>query len=392
MNIKEYKDNLLNFDLKSLLEEYTEKDVFRLRDLYPGDHKLFAEQIKLYPKAKEKLPIFTSNYCYLTTKSYEQSSSEALAKYKANLFSGETLIDLTGGLGVDDWAFSNSFKRVVSVDNNSGLNNLVRINLNKLKTNNVERIDSGAVEFIKLDLKSDLIYIDADRRTTTKKSVTLEDSEPPVLKMLERMFEISKNMLFKLSPLIDITYLTKSLPNIEKILVVSVYNEVKEILVHLNSNYTGKIKLKAVDISKHGAVEYSAVFGDNSKPKINIDGKYFYEPANSLIKAGLVNSYANSLNLETVSKNGVYLLSDKSINNFFGRSFTVIGKLPFSKSNIVKYLKENKISKGNLSKRNFRLHVDELKRLTKLKDGGGDYFFFTQDIKKQKLVYHCKKL
>src|SRR5688572_28699960 len=127
MNIKEYKDSLLNFDLKSFLEKYTEKDIFRLSDLYPELYKLLAEQLKLYPRAKEKLPVFTSNYCYLTTKSYEQSSSESLAKYKAGLFSGEVLIDLSGGLGVDDWAFSRSFKNVISVDNDAELNELAKI-------------------------------------------------------------------------------------------------------------------------------------------------------------------------------------------------------------------------------------------------------------------------
>ena len=33
--------------------------------------------------------------------SVEQSSSEVTAKFKANLVKGETLIDLTGGMGVD---------------------------------------------------------------------------------------------------------------------------------------------------------------------------------------------------------------------------------------------------------------------------------------------------
>src|SRR5690349_14056728 len=128
MNIKVYKDKLLNFDLKSFLERYTEKDVFRLKEMYPELFVLLAEQLKLYPKAKEKLPVFTSNYCYFTSKSYEQSSSDALALYKAESFKGRVLLDLTGGLGVDDWAFSRSFEKVISVDNDLELNELVRIN------------------------------------------------------------------------------------------------------------------------------------------------------------------------------------------------------------------------------------------------------------------------
>ncbi len=53
MNIKEYKDSLLNFDLKSFLKSYSERDIFRLKDLYPDYYYLLAEQLKLYPRAKE---------------------------------------------------------------------------------------------------------------------------------------------------------------------------------------------------------------------------------------------------------------------------------------------------------------------------------------------------
>ncbi len=308
------------------------------------------------------------------------------------MFKGELLIDLTGGLGIDDWAFSKSFNKVISVDNDFMLNELVRINFRKLKLKNIERIDSDSVQFIQQDLKADLIYIDADRRVKNNKSVTLEDSEPPVLKTLGRFFEISANILLKLSPLIDITYLAKSLHNIEKILVVSSDNEVKEVLVHLNCSYSGTARIKAVDISKYGLKEYSSFFSDNSKPKISTNGNYFYEPANSIIKSGLVNSYAAPLKLETISKNGVYLLGNIYINDFFGRAFEVITQFPFSKSRFLEYIKDSKISKGNLSKRNFPLTVYELKKLVKIKDGGDDYFFFTQDTAKQKLVYHCRKL
>jgi hypothetical protein len=392
MNIKEYKDSLLNFDLKSFLERYAEKDIFRLSDLYPGFYTLLAEQLKLYPRAKGKLPVFTLNYCYLTTKSYEQSSSESLAGYKAGMFSGEVLIDLTGGLGIDDIAFSGSFDKVISVDNDAELNELVKINFEKLNINNIERVDADSVEFIKKDIKANLIYIDADRRVKDKRSVTLEDASPPILQILNRLFEISESILLKLSPLIDITYLTKTLNGIEKIAVISLDNEVKEILVHLKRNCSGEIKIDAVDISKRGIEKYFGNFGNDAKPGITSVGKYFYESANSLIKSGLTNSYAHANDLNTISKNGSYLLSNKLKSDFFGRSFIIIDKIPFSKSGLLRHLKENNITKANISKRNFPLSAAELKKLSKLDDGGEVYLFFTCGTSGKKLVYHCRKI
>lgn len=392
MNIKEYKDKLLNFDLKSFLERYTEKDVFRLKEIYPELFVQLAEQIKLYPKAKEKLPEFASNYCYFTTKSYEQSSSEALAQYKAALFRGKTFLDLTGGLGVDDWAFSKSFEKIISVDNDPTLNELVRINFKKLKLADITRLDADSAVYINEDIKADLVYIDADRRTGNKKSVTLEDAAPPILEMSARLLEISDNVLLKLSPLVDLTYLVKSLTNIKQITVISLDNEVKEILVHIYKKYAGEVKMEAVDISKAGIRKYSAPFGERTEHLIISEAKFFYEPASSLIKSGLADSYADTLSLRPISNGGVFHLSNERIKNFFGRSFLVAGIFPFSKSGLAAYLVESEIIKANISKRNFPLTVAELRKLTKLEDGGEDYFFFTQTTDKQKLVYHCKKL
>lgn len=392
MNSKEYKDSLFNLDLKSILEVFTINDMQKLKKAYPDHYFLLAEQIKLYPRAQEKLPELAGKYCYFTTKSYEQSSSEKLAGFKASLFGGDALLDLTGGLGVDDIAFSKSFKKVISVDNDTKLNNIARINFAKLNLGNIKRDDADTYEYIKQDLKADLIYIDADRRLNSRKSIRLEYSEPNVIKILNRLWEISGDILLKLSPLADITYIIKSLPHIKKIIVISLENEVKEILVHLNASFTGEIAVKAVDISEHGKNEYSFDFNNNTKPDISSEGKYFYEPANCLIKAGMINSYASVNNMKVISKNGIYLVSETLIHNFLGRKFIIISILEFSKSEVLNYLKEKNISSANISCRNFPLRPEEIKKVFKIKDGGEDYLFFTMESNKNKLLYHCRKI
>jgi hypothetical protein len=249
---EEYKDSLLNFDLKSFLEEHSSTNTIKLRKKFPLHYRLLAQQLKLYPKALKKLPFFAGHMCFFTSKSFEQSSSEALAGYKAKLFSGNILIDLTGGLGADDWAFSGSFNRVISVDCDEELNRLVRLNFEKLGIKNVERIHSTAEEFIKNQITSALIYIDADRRSNKGKAITLADSEPPVLNILSRLFEISVTVLLKLSPLIDITYLRKTLSNLERVYVNSFDNEVKEVLVLLKTGHIESPLIIAADIDDAG--------------------------------------------------------------------------------------------------------------------------------------------
>ncbi|MCC7158999.1 MAG: hypothetical protein IT281_05635 [Ignavibacteria bacterium] len=389
----EYKNTLLNLNLKSLLEEYSGRNSLALKKKFPEHYKLISEQLSIYPKAIKKLPVFTSLGCFLTAKSYEQSSSEPLAEYKARLFKGDVLLDLSGGLGIDDIAFSRSFNSVVSIDRDPALNELVRTNLEIMGIHNVTRIDSTAEEFIKNGLSASLIYIDADRRTTAKRSIRLEESSPPVLLMSDRLFEISQTILLKLSPLIDIPYILRALRGISEIRVISLENEVKEVLVLLERGHSNLPAIHAIELmqGKQDMV-FSADVSVHTEPGTDDNGIFFYEPSASLIKAGLSLEYASKKGLTPVSRNGIYLMGYELLDDFFGRSFKVISKFDFGKSAVKNYLRAKHISKANVARRNFPENVDEIRRVFKILDGGDDYLFFTTGNNNRKLFYHCKKI
>ncbi len=394
-SVEEYKNNLLKFDLQSFLKDYYKATSIQLKKLFPEIYKLLIAQLALYPKAIKKLPEFTAHFCYMTTKSYEQSSSEAMANYKASLFKGNTVIDLSGGLGIDDIALSRSFKNVISVDMDSELNLLADVNFAKLKINNIERITSKAEEYIKQESKAELIFIDADRRTniSSKKSVTLHDSSPDILSMISKLFELSPLVLLKLSPLVDITYLKKSLPNVKWLRVVSLNNEVKEILVLLDKVCKESAKIFAVDISTAGNIKQFPDSIENIKyiNKSTVK-KYFYEPAPCLIKASLINKYAEFTGLTMLADNCIYFVSEKLPADFLGRAFLIIDEMLFGKSALRKYLADKNINKANISCRNFPVKPDDIKKTFKLNDGGDDYLFFTTGSKGDKLFYHCRKI
>lgn len=391
---EEYKNNLLKFDLQSFLKDYAGLSSLQLKKLFPDTYKLLSAQLALYPKAALKLPDFTSNCCYLTTKSYEQASSEALAKYKSSLYAGNTLIDLTGGLGIDDIAFSRKFRSVISVDPDEELNLLAEVNFAKLGINNITRVTSKAEEFILDYVSADLIYIDSDRRTdiSGKKSVTLHNASPDIFKILNRLNEITPLILLKLSPLVDITYLRKSLKKIKEIRVISLENEVKEILVLLDRNQDRETKIAAVDIPKNGNVkEYFTGTGSSRVNLVSGEQNYFFEPSSSLIKSGLAGKYAAEHNLTAVSPGSLYFSSAIEQKGLMGRFFNIITKMPFSASVLKKYLSAQKISQANISCRNFPMKPEEIKKTCRLKDGGEEYFFFTSDKKKNKLFFHCRR-
>jgi hypothetical protein len=397
------KNKLLpdGFNLKSFLEAQEHKNfespelMMRLRKKYGDKTSFLIEQLKLYNKAKVKLPFHSENFCLFTSKSFEQSSSEMLAEFKQRKFKGYSLLDLTGGLGIDDWALSKSFTEIVSVDSDTRLNEIVRYNLLQTGIDNIKRIDADAYEFVKENLCFDMIYVDSDRRSKQngKKAVTLHDNEPSIIKLQNRLFEISDTILLKLSPLVDITYLANTLNNVSKIYVVSLNNEVKEILVLMKKTKSEKIEIFAIDINRNGTqTEFVSYFEKSLNEEYTTDGKYFYEPSNVLIKSGLAVKYAVEKGLKTAAKNSLYVLSDKFIKDFFGRKFIVVSKIPFSKSGAKRYLKLNNINNANVSKRNFTLSAGEIMKLFSLSNGGENYLFFTIDSEKQKLMFHCIKV
>ncbi len=392
---EEYKNNLLKFDFQSFLKEYAGLSSLELKKTFPVDYKLLASQLALYPKASVKLPDFTSSYCYLTTKSYEQSSSEVLAEYKASLFSGDLIIDLSGGLGIDDIAFSRKFRKVISVDYDTELNLLAEVNFTKLGIGNIERVTAKAEEYILNDISAHMVFVDADRRSDSsgKRSVTLHNASPDILKILDRLHEISPLVLLKLSPLVDITYLRKSLKNIKEIRAISLANEVKEILVLLDRNPDSETQIAAVDISKDGNIkEYFSCIYNSPANHINGEQKYFFVPSASLIKSGLAGEYAANKGLSNIFEGSLYYTAAYEPKELMGRSFYIIAKMPFSGSAFKKYLSDTEISQANISCRNFPLKPDEIRRNYRLTDGGNDYFFFSADKQKNKMFLHCRKV
>ena len=77
--------------------------------------------------------------------------------------------------------------------------------------------------------------------------------------------------------------------------------------------------------------------------------------------------------------------------NFMGRAFLIKNTLEFSKSTLSKYLKENNLVQANITRRNFKQTVEEIRKVFKVTDGGDDYLFFTTDGDGKRLVFHVTK-
>ena len=142
-----------------------------------------------------------------------------------------TVLDLTGGMGVDSWAFSQVAERVVYFERNEELVEAARRNFARLGADNIELRCETVTPETELP-EADLIYADPARRDAAGRKVfLLEDCTPDILTLLPMLLRKAPAVLLKLSPMADLTMLAERLgPALQEIHVVELDGEVKELL------------------------------------------------------------------------------------------------------------------------------------------------------------------
>ncbi|PKB18974.1 SAM-dependent methyltransferase [Flavobacterium sp. 5] len=350
-------------------------------------------QIAAKAKAKDKLPTWfsTRNIIYPSKVSVEQTSSEITATHKATIISGENLIDLTGGFGIDDYYFSKRIKNVVHCEINTELSNIVKHNFNQLNNNSITCYSGDSIETLsKLNTKWDWIYIDPSRRNDTKGKVfMLKDCLPNVPKNLDFYFEKTNSILIKTAPILDITAGINELNYIKTIHIIALENEVKELLWELNKDYNGGITIKTANITKERTEAFEFNLNEiQIKPNFSLPKRYLYEPNSAIMKSGGFDQVSLFYKLNKLQKHSHLYTSDELIP-FAGRIFEIDTCFPYNKSEMKHYL-ENK--KANITIRNFSDSVESIRKKWKIKDGGNLYCFFTTDENNSKIVLICNKI
>lgn len=325
--------------------------------------------------------------------SLEQCSSEETARFKASLVSGETMTDLTGGMGVDCYFLSAKFRNTVYVERQKELCDIMVHNRSLLNAENMEVINSDSVGYLKQMEHVDLIYIDPARRDQNGgKTVLLSQCEPDISEINSLLLSKADMVMIKLSPMFDTEQARKEIHGIEKIYVVSVRNECKELLLILSDKAEPDCKTVCVNITKGSVVSFE--FTPDEEKRItpvfckNL-GKYLYEPNSSILKAGGYKSVGERYKLMKLSANSHLYTSDTFEQDFPGRIFEIAGQYDFGK----KSLKEltSVCKKANITIRNFPSSVNELRKRLKIAEGGDDYLFATTLNDNSKIIIHCKK-
>ncbi|MBP3433061.1 MAG: class I SAM-dependent methyltransferase [Alistipes sp.] len=226
---------LLSSEVREAIERNIERDPARVAlDKSVPYAAVVATQVKYLQRARRKLPSLYEKRCIIPPRAFEQSSSEESAERKA--LSGDSVLDLTCGLGIDAMALARRFRRVVALERDAVLADVVRANLRLLGIENVEVVTVSAEEYVATaEEHFDWVFADPDRRSDTgRKMVCMEDCSPNIIALMPRLREISDRQAIKLSPMFDCEEAFRLLSPSE-VEVVSIAGECKELNIYTRS-------------------------------------------------------------------------------------------------------------------------------------------------------------
>ena len=379
-----------------IIRQHLNDDIYALsvKDGWYGDSdkKWLLQQIQSRQKAKSKLPSWYGNFDLLFPPpvSVEQSSSELTADYKASLVAGGTLVDATGGMGVDSSFFARHFQKVVYIEMQPDLVELAHHNFAALGLDNVEvrHNPDGSIDHLP---DGDCVFLDPSRREAGRRVFLLEECSPNLIQWWPRLSEKFGKILVKLSPMYDITSAVRTLPQLAEIHVVAVAGEVKEMLLLSKRENNDTLTVTCADLARDGAVRKATFPYDQRNRSIGYAAevsRYLYEPAAPLMKAELMNAEAARCGLEKLHPHSHLYTSTALVPDFFGRTFEVEAAFGMGKADLKAGLQG--VTNADITIRNFPLREAELRKRLRL-GAGGETTLFATTIGNKHLIIRTHK-
>lgn len=332
--------------------------------------RLVATQVKYLARAAQKLPSYAAAQCILPPLAFEQASSEACAAHK--LLEGDTVLDLTCGLGADALFLSRRFRRVVTLERNEMLARVAAENFSRMGVANVDVVNASAEEYLRRDgLRFDWIYADPDRRSDKgRKLVRLEDCSPDIIALKPLLDRVSGRLCIKNSPLFDIGEALRLFPD-SRVEVVSLGDECKEVLVYADG--TGP----ALTATALGRGSFTATPGQTPPPAPDTFDPSRYRwlvvPDVALQKARLARLHLRG-KADIWSENG-YGFAAEEPQEVIGKVFAVESIEPYDPRRLKRSLKG---AGAELMKRDFPFGAEELARRLGVHAGADVRLAFTK--------------
>lgn len=432
------------------------------------DLKAALQQIAGMKTARQKLPSWAQrqDILYPPHLNMEQSSSEATARYKAEVawrvcgledcpgktrgdgkstnhaktaILDMTLIDLTGGMGVDFSFMARGFHRAVYVEQQEQLCLLARHNLPLLGLNEAEVACATAQDFIdspafrnREDQGDAFVFLDPARRDLVgRRTYAISDCTPDALALLPRLMTFASKVMLKLSPMLDwhkavadiqgvgcgngVDGARPHICHVAEVHCVATDGECKELLLVVKRGGPLRpLRVVCVEGDRRFCYEYATIaslptFAEPPKPA---EGMVLLVPGAATMKAGCFRELEETFGVRQVSTNSHLFLATAALTDCQGQTAGVadvspnhegrassVAEWPGRVFHIQHVTGLNKkeiaplgICQANVAVRNFPMTAEELRRKLKMKDGGEVFVFATTLENKQRVLLWCKKM
>lgn len=374
-----------------LLEHIHDHPAHFLMSSHPFDleAKELTQQLVGLQKAQKKFPdLFNNSEVVFPPKiNLEQTSSQITAFYKSQLVKGRTMVDLTGGWGVDVSAFAKAGFQSTHLEVSASLQPYA-VQLFKAQGLKVVSHALDGIDFVydQLDY-ADVIYLDPGRKTTASpKAIQLQDYEPNVLDHLDILFQKCNAVLIKTSPMLDLHAGVSQLRNIAEVHIVAVKNEVKELLWLLKKDAVST-SVVCVNLESDQPDFKFDFKTDQSCTNFSEPLKYIYEPNATIMKSQGFKSLAEDYGVYKLDHNA-HLFTSASRVDFPGRIFEVQRVIPYQPKQVKKLF--GKSGRGVVT-RNFKNTVKQLRDKFQFTEHDTDYLFFTSVNGKGAVVIEAVK-
>jgi hypothetical protein len=385
---RDFIEQNLNADIRQLaLKGCRDKDV----DLDAAIRQIAGRQT-----ARRKLPSWAAldGILYPPHLNMEQCSSEQTARYKAGICSShpspKTLVDLTGGFGVDFAFMSEAFDEATYVERNRELFAISSANM-KILAPKAKCLNEDGLEVLhRLDHVS-MIFMDPARRDHHgARTYGISDCTPNVLEIKDELLQKADVVMLKLSPMLDWHKAISDLGEqyIKEVHIVSVQNECKELLIVMQQQPAEPPTVYCVNDDSVFSYHPSSISSNHISHHSSLI--YLYEPNASIMKAGCFAEVEQSFEVSQLAPNSHLFASDQAIADFPGRKFRVTAVTSMNKQELKQALKD--IRQANIAVRNFPMSVADLRKRLKLSEGGNDYIFATTLTEGKKVLIICQHL
>lgn len=366
-----------------------------------------AQQVDALQRLRHKIPTwYRPGLQFPAALSLEQASSERTARYKARLFSGKKMADLTGGLGVDAFFFAQRFGEVLHIEQRAELSEAARHNFAQLDATNIRCLHSTAEQFLAENRDTyDLAYLDPARRDGTGGRVfRLEDCQPNILTVKDLIFKVAPQILLKTAPLLDLHRAAEQLGQVSQIWVVAAEDECREVLYLLEADEgrwtldvgqgainsqqatVNCIPICAVHLLKDGSEQiFEFTFGmeQGAEVRFSPPQKYLYEPNPAVLKAGAFRSFAQHYGLSKLHPNTHLYTSEERVPGVPARVFSIETVCRYDRKSVAAAVPGGR---ANVAVRNFPDSAEQVRQRLGLRDGGEVYLFAATDVEGKKVV------